>query len=225
MSDVAFNSAGPPSQRLTERRRGPRQLTLMRVGLLHARDGAEFCLVRNLSAEGLMATVYRASAQGEDVRMELATGHVLAGHVVWAQGFDIGVKFVTSVDVDRVLSNWSGSKSERRPRPPRLDISCSATARSGARLFAVRLGNISQRGAKILSSVPMPAAASIVLGLPGLPPIHATVRWSSGNEAGLCFNASLSFTALARWVEARRQLERGWGSGCDASPDTGWTKQ
>lgn len=165
-------------------------------------------MIKNLSTEGLMARVYRSFRSGEEARVELTSGHVLVGDVIWTRGVDIGVRFRASVDVDQVLSSRTGPDSGRRPRLPRLDLNCPAVARYGPRSCAVQLGNISQRGAKIVARGPIPTGSAIVLGLPDLPYIHGTVRWSRGDEAGLYFNESLPLTDLARWVDDRRRLER-----------------
>lgn len=208
MNNAAFASTPSAPQAHEERRRGPRQLTLMRVGLIHAPDGNELCLVKNLSAGGMMARVYRSFQPGQEVKVELTTGHLLTGEVIWSQGSDIGVQFRNSIDVSQVLSSRWGPESNRRPRLPRLALSCPAIARCGARSFAVEVGNISQRGAKIIAKVSVPNLSGIVLGLPDLPAIQGTVRWSRADEAGLLFHESLPFTVLARWVDERRQLER-----------------
>lgn len=211
MSEVSFTLLRSPAPASPDRRRGPRKLTLMRVGLIHAPEGMEFCMVKNISADGLMARVYRSYRPGEEARVELTSGHVLVGDVVWARGVDIGVQFRASIDVANVLSSRWGPDSQRRPRLPRLELSCPAIARYGPRSCPVQLRNISQRGAKIIARGPVPALAGIVLGLPDLPCIHGTVRWSRGDEAGLYFNESLPFAVLARWVDERRRLERGSG--------------
>ncbi|HYI38905.1 MAG TPA: PilZ domain-containing protein [Allosphingosinicella sp.] len=208
MRDVAFTLLRTTPRTCAERRGGPRKLTLMRVGLIHASEGKEFCLVKNISADGLMARVYRSFQPGEEARVELTTGHVLIGDVVWASGVDIGVRFRLSVDVGNVLSSRSGPDSEKRPRLPRLDLTCPAVVRYGGRSVPVQVGNISQRGAKILGRGPIPESSGIVLSLPDLGCVHGTVRWSRGDEAGLFFNESLPLAVLACWVDGRRQLER-----------------
>jgi hypothetical protein len=185
----------------------------MRVGLIHAAEGKEFCLVRNISAGGLMARVYRSFRPGEEIHVELTTGHILIGDVVWARALDIGVQFRAAIDVSDVLSSRWGPDSARRPRLPRLDLNCPAIARYEARSLPVEIGNISQRGAKIVARSPVPVFARIVLGLADMPAIHGTVRWSIGDEAGLFFNESLPFAVLARWVDERRRLQRGPGVG------------
>jgi hypothetical protein len=180
----------------------------MRIGLIHARAGNEFCLVRNLSADGLMARVYGSFRSGDEIQVELTTGHILAGKVVWASGADIGVRFQAPIDVSDVLSTQRGLEMRRRSRLPRLDLSCPAVARYGSRSLAVTTANISQRGAKIVAARPIPALCEVVLGLPDLPTIHGTVRWSRDDEAGIFFNECLPFTVLAQWVDERRKLDR-----------------
>ena len=212
MSEVASEFTPSALHASVERRRGARHLTLMRVGLIHCREGKEFCLIRNLSSGGLMAQTYRRSRPGEEVHVELTTGHILVGDVVWARGLDIGVQFRGSIDVSSVLSTRWGPEFARRPRLPRLSLSCPASVRHGSLPFTVQVQNISQHGAKIVATQLIPNLTSMVLSLPNLPVIEGTVRWSRGDEAGLFFKGSLPFPVLARWVDGRRQLERSTAS-------------
>src|SRR5579875_2929966 len=54
-----------------DRRRDTRHLTILRVGALIGTEGRELCLIRNISAGGLMAHVYSRHENGERVAIEL----------------------------------------------------------------------------------------------------------------------------------------------------------
>ena len=221
MSFHAWPADMPPEMK--ERRSGRRQVTLMRVGLLHTGEGKEFCLVRNLSEGGLMARVYRGFRPGERIEVELKSDELLTGDVVWARGHEIGVQFRSSVDVANVLSvQWDGA-AEMRPRLPRLDLDCPAIARQGAESLAIRVRDISHRGAKIRSRGLLVKPAAVVLALPHLPSIHGVVRWTRHEEAGVLFNECLPFEVLARCTGERRASEHGAAQGglrpaCVAGP-------
>lgn len=209
MSDGQKRVPGSAVGRNGERRREQRQVTVRRVGLVHTDEGEELCLVRNISADGLMARVYRQFRPGEKVGLELKSDSLLAGTIAWANHYEIGVEFDAPIDVADVLAaRWAG-EAQQRPRLPRLELDCPAILRQGAKSQRARVCDISLRGAKIRAPAPVAPSAQIVLTLPDLPCIHGVVRWAHGGEAGLLFNECLPFEVLARWAEDHRRGARG----------------
>lgn len=154
-----------------------------------------------------MARVYRRYQPDESVQVELKSGKLLFGAVIWVRTNEIGVQFSSPVDVADALSvQWDG-RTQTRPRLPRLNLTCSATIRRGAKSLPALVLDISHRGAKIRSNLPVVAAAQIVLTLPGLRSIDGVVRWTREEEAGLLFNECLPFDVLARSLIERRHSE------------------
>lgn len=186
-----------------ERRRNQRHLTLMRVGLIHTSDDTDFCIVRNISADGLKARVYRLLKPGANVRIELTAARLLNGRIVWSRGYEIGVAFQEVINIDEALSGDLVGETDKRPRLPRLNLNCTATLRQGARSFRTNVINISPRGLRIGAPDGLIDDTAVVLTLPDLPPISATIRWAEHGEAGLLFNECLPFWVLADWVAGR----------------------
>ena len=211
---IHVSSAGigsPP-----ERRRQVRQLALLRVALLHADGASDICVVRNVSPNGLSARVYRKLSAGDQVQIEFRSGELLAGAVVWEEEYDIGIVFPRPIDVAQVLaSRWSAQATKRRALP-RIIVDCAGQLSNGLRSIEIRLRDISQGGANLVSEAPLTGLGKVRLSLPDLPPVAGVVRWTSGTNLGVSFNECLAFEMLARWIQARRE---GLGTAADGPAD------
>src|SRR3954469_12193040 len=84
----SFSDRAPPPPE--ERRRDPRHLTILRVGALIAENGRELCLIRNISAGGVMAHIYSRRVMGEHVAIELKSNQRIPGEVVWVSDSNVG---------------------------------------------------------------------------------------------------------------------------------------
>jgi len=187
----------PPS---AERRHAPRHLTILRVGALVGEEGRELCLIRNISAGGLMAHVYSRHLSGEAVAIELKTNHQISGKVIWAEGSNIGVKFDAPIDVGEMLSSQAVLENGWRPRLPRIEVDRLATLRCGARIYGVNTRDISQGGVKIETDEPLDVGREVVLTLDKFRPVHGVVRWCAGGLAGIAFNQLIPFGELMAWL-------------------------
>jgi len=194
-------------QRIEDRRREQRHKTIMRVGLLHGAGYKELCLVRNISAGGMMARVYRAMAVGETLSVELREGQLLSGTVAWSRDWYVGISFDAEIDVEDALATRWVSEFGHRPRLPRIDIDCPARIRVGSRFYAARLRNISQGGAKVQLFKPLAAWGDAALSLLDLPPLKSQIRWMFDDFVGLSFNERLPFEVLALWLQDHRAIE------------------
>ena len=107
----------------------------------------------------------------------------------------MGIRFEHEIDVTDVLAELVRAPQERRARLPRFDVDSWARLRFGARVFSVRLCNISQGGARIrIHGLESPGAA--VLSVNGLRPVDGVVRWCEGTRAGISFNQPLGLREL-----------------------------
>jgi hypothetical protein len=183
-----------------ERRRQTRHLTILRVGLLISGGGRELCLIRNISAGGLMAHVYSRLNEGEAVRVELKSNHPVEGRVVWAEGSNVGIAFAEPVDVEDMLSSQAVIENGWRPRLPRIEVDRLATLRCGARLYGVNTRDISQGGVKIEIDQPLEVGRDIVLAMERFRPLAGSVRWCDGGLAGIAFNDLIPFAELMGWL-------------------------
>jgi hypothetical protein len=159
--------------------------------------------VKNLSASGLSARLYRDLPEGAQVQIEFRSGELLSGSVIWKRDWDVGIAFPEPIDVAGVLASRWITESGRRRNLPRIEISCEGRLGRGTESQHVVLEDISQGGAMVRTER-LIDPGSAVLRLPGMPPISGVVRWSTETTAGISFNECLSFDVLARWIQARR---------------------
>ena len=185
-----------------ERRRDTRHLTILRVGALIGPEGRELCLIRNISAGGLMAHVYSHHEMGEAVAVELKGNQQTKGTVIWISESNIGIQFDDPIDVAEILSNQAVLDNGWRPRLPRIEVDRLATLRCGAKLYGVNTRDISQGGVKIECDQPLEIGGDVVLTMQRFRPLQAMVRWCEGGLAGLSFNQLIPFPELMNWLRA-----------------------
>jgi len=75
-------SSDAPAQ--PDRRQGERYVSLLRVGALITNGRRELCLIRNISAGGMMIRPYSTVAAGARVSVELKHGESLTGTAQWS---------------------------------------------------------------------------------------------------------------------------------------------
>ena len=186
-----------------ERRSSERHIKILRVGTIVVDGRRELCLIRNISAGGVLAHVYSQLTPGKSVSIELKTSQPVTGRVVWARGGNVGVQFDTPVDVAELLAMPQGVDNGWRPRTPRVEIDRMATLRVGARTCWVHARDISQSGVKIEAEVDdAPAAGEeVVVTLEGFRPLAGVVRWSADGVCGIAFNGLIPFGDLIGWLK------------------------
>ena len=193
-------SPAPPAM-AAERRDGDRHLTLFRVGSVNLGDRRELCLIKNISAGGMMIRAYCTIVQGERLTVELKSGQPIAGSVSWVRDQTLGVAFDEPIDVIELLS---ASMDGPRPRMPRIEVDCYATVREGASTYRMRACDVSQGGIKVASSMILPKGADVVVTLPGLPAQPGVVRWMDDGFGGITYNRLLPLPELVSWLQGMR---------------------
>jgi hypothetical protein len=187
-----------------ERREDERLIKILRVGTLIIDGSRELCLIRNVSAGGVMAHVYSKLTPGQAVTVELKATQPVPGHVVWVDQEEAGIKFDAAVDVAELLANPAVLDNGWRPRTPRVEIDRMATLRAGARTYWVHARDISQSGIKVDTDHPPAADTEIVVALEGLRPLPGIVRWSKEGACGIAFNQLIPFGELIEWLKNGR---------------------
>lgn len=192
----------------TDRREADRTLTLFRVGSLRIGDRRELCLIKNVSAGGMLIRAYCAIPPGTRVAIELKCGESVAGSACWVEGDTVGVEFDELVDVVELLAT---SMEGPRPRMPRIEVDCVASIREGADVHRVDALDVSQGGVKIASERMFAVGGDVVVTLPGLPPVAGNVRWHSAGSFGVTFNKVLPLPMLVGWLHEQRERLRATG--------------
>ena len=193
-----------PSAFRINRRVHHRYVMVMRDGFLHVGGERVPCVVRNISTGGLMARVYRPVEQGEPVRIELGTGQLLDGTVLWEKDWVVGVAFSETVDVDGILAEqWATEAEGDRRRTRRIEVECPATLKVQLRFYFGKISNLSPSGARVHTRGALKKTGDAVLSLPDLPPLPASIRWVDGRVCGLEFKEQIPPEALSRWLHDR----------------------
>ena len=193
-----------------DRRRAARHLTILRVGAMIGPQGRDLCLIRNISAGGLMAHVYSRYQTGDPVAVELKGEQQIPGRVIWSEGSNIGIQFDARIDVADMLAAQPATAAKgHRPRMPRVEVDRLGTMRCGARVIGINTRDISQGGVKVETDEPIECGSEVVLTLERFRPIQGMVRWSQDGLAGISFNQILPFHELMGWL-------RGGGEARDA---------
>ena len=199
----SLGDAPPPAQ--AERRDGDRTLTLFRVGSLMIGKRRELCLIKNISAGGMLIRAYCTIPAGTRLSIELKCGEAVDGTARWIKGDTVGVEFDALVDVVELLAS---SMEGPRPRMPRIAVDCVASIREGAEVYRVDTLDVSQGGLKIASERPFLFGGDVIVTLPGLPPFAGTVRWHNESCFGVTFNKILPLPLLVGWLHEQRQRLR-----------------
>ena len=113
-----------------ERRQSERHLKILRVGTLIVGDRRELCLIRNISAGGLMAHVYSKLEVGQQLLVELKASQPVSGRVIWVRDSNAGIQFDRPI-ATVITTNVICSCSDGWIRPRAMPNTSSATRMAG----------------------------------------------------------------------------------------------
>lgn len=190
---------------LPDRRSGERYLSLLRVGALVVDGRRELCLVRNVSAGGMLIRPYSPIAAGTSVSVELKHGETVAGVAKWIENGLVGVAFDEPIDVVALLAP---QESGPQPRMPRIELSCTAWVREDADIYRTRTINISQGGMCVEGDPRLQADAKVIVSLAGLEPIAGWVKWKDGDRYGIGFNRILAVNELMGFLRQQQRFTK-----------------
>jgi hypothetical protein len=198
----------PPE--LPDRRSGERHLSLLRVGSLTIDGRRELCLIKNVSAGGMLIRPYCTIPEGARLTIELKQGDPIDGTARWMKDGCVGVTFDQRIDVVELLA--ACSEEGQRPRMPRVEIDSLAWVRDGATVHRARAVNISQGGLRIEQCrVQIAPGTEVTVSIHGLMPLPGTVRWNEGDACGITFARVLALPQLVTWLQDQRDRLRAAG--------------
>jgi hypothetical protein len=201
-------STTPPGR--PDRRSGERFLSLLRVGALDVDGRRELCLIRNISAGGMMIRPYSPIEVGTRLAVELKQGDAVNGVAHWAENGLIGIAFDSPIDLVALLT-VSGDGPQ--PRMPRIELDCMALVREDADVHRSRAANISQGGICVRTNGKLRIGAHVIVSLSGLAPTAGTVKWKDGDSYGIGFNDVLKVCELMSFLQAQQRDERRQAAG------------
>ena len=191
-----------------ERRDGERHMTLYRVGSILVGDRRELCLIKNISAGGMMIRLYCSIADGTPVTVELKSGQPISGRISWTRDQNAGIAFDKPIDVIDILSTTMDGP---RPRMPRIETNCHAMLRDGSNVLRVQACDISQGGVKIRCETVLSQGADVIVTLPGLDAQPGIACWNEDGFTGITFNRLLPLGELVAWLHEQRETQRSAG--------------
>jgi hypothetical protein len=200
-------SDAPPAAD-SDRRDGERHMTLFRVGSILIDQRRELCLIKNISAGGMMIRLYCQVAEGTACTVELKSGQPIHGRIGWIREHHAGLAFDRPIDVVEILSS---SMEGPRPRMPRIETHCHATLRDGANVLRVRACDISQGGVKVECETILPQGADVIVTMPGLEPQPGITCWTENGYSGITFNRLIPLNELVAWLHQSRETQRSVG--------------
>jgi len=202
--ETTLYSLSPSAPRRPERRHDERYLSLLRVGALIIGTRRELCLIRNISAGGMMIRPYSAIEQGTRLSVELKQGNMVSGIAQWAENGLIGITFDTQIDVVALLTTPGAGP---QPRMPRIELNCSALVRHDGNVYRTRAINVSQGGICLESWATFPLGADVVVSLEGLASVAGVVKWQDGDSYGIGFNRVYPVNELMNFLQDQQQDE------------------
>lgn len=188
-----------------DRRSDERYVSLLRVGALTLDGRRELCLIRNVSAGGMMIRPYSPIAAGTHLTVELKQGDSVSGVVQWSDKGLVGITFDEPIDVLALLNAPSGRP---RPRMPRIELSCTATLRHEKTVFRATVANISQGGICVHSPVDLEVGCDVIVSLTGLHSAAGVVKWRDGDYYGIGFNRVYPVHELMAFLQDQQREEQ-----------------
>lgn len=200
--ETTHYSLSPDAPKSPDRRHDERYVSLLRVGALVLDGRRELCLIRNISAGGMMIRPYSAVEPGTPVAVELKHGESVSGVAQWTDKGLVGVVFDTPIDVLALL-NPTGTQA--RPRMPRIELDCSASLTHEGTRYRARVVNISQSGICLTVDSDLPVDADVVIKLPSLAPAAGVVKWHEDDQFGIGFNRLFPVDEVMEFLKAQQR--------------------
>lgn len=191
-----------PDSADANRREDTRYKTVMRVAKLFVRGRETLCLVRNISAGGLMAQVYQPFNPADRLEIEFASELRVAGEIAWVEDPHVGVRFDQKIEVLEALGVPEDFRRRGyKLRRPRVPLAGRATLRTNGRYLPVEILDVSQGGLKVASAERLPLNAPVSVITPNHPALSGNVRWQRDGHIGIAFAAAIPLDDLAGIVE------------------------
>ena len=199
------DSHAQEAQSAEDRRNSERYVTVLKVGRAVIDGHDQLCLVRNMSQDGAKLDLYHGVTKDQKITIELRSDKVVTGTVRWVGDHAAGIRFDEPVDVSDLLQGRPNRSVLRKlPRAPRFLAKSVVRMEHDHGVMSGQLVNISLHGLCVETADKARIDDHVVVRIEGLPSRSATVRWLGHGMMGLHFEMPMSFSDLARWLEAHQ---------------------
>jgi hypothetical protein len=158
------------------------------------------CTIRKISARGVTLRGDLKKAPGDQVSVELGTGHRASGTITWAERGEFGVSFDEPVDMVALLNRKLVSQPVERRAMPRVEIRCDAFVKFAENMSSAVVRNISSGGMQLEGDDLPPVGTYISVFVEGLNIPPGEVIWRRGNLAGIEVFEEISWTSIIPWI-------------------------
>ena len=199
--NTALAQSYPLESELSDRRLGPRHISVLRVGRAVWNGADQLCVVRNISVGGLMFECLHPPAIGQRVAVELRSDKQMTGIVRWVKEGSAGIEFDQRVNVELILREERNSLLRVRPRAPRFARRGTVRLIGEGEPVTGDIIDISIGGLSCRTDQPLRRGEPIVASLEGIGATNAELRWQKGDVAGIRFEKPLPWRAFELWLD------------------------
>lgn len=206
VGDEAMNAATAQSlpemaeEARQDQRAEPRFTALIRSAKLVCGQGEFVCIVRNVSASGVLLKFFHQAPRDAAMALVLQNGEMLELEPVRDLGMEASFRFSQATSIERLIRE----DAQYPRRLLRLNLAIPLSLRTLAGVTPAITRNMSQQGCCLDTEAPLALAQSAMIDSPYLPCIRAKVRWRRGGACGLVFEDTFSLKDFAV-VAARLQ--------------------
>lgn len=208
-----------------ERRSGQRHMTVFKVARISGSNTDDLCLIRNISAHGVMVETLLPLHEGDHVTIEIRSDKHLDGTVRWSREGAAGIQFDHPINVNQTLGKDAQGRSLERARAPRFTRSAKANVRCERQLLSASISNISLSGAHVLADYTdgLHPSDHVTITIDGLGAIGGAIRWLDADGIGIQFDRPLPFRQFEYWLQRRDHPHRKHGTVHDTEPRPGFS--
>ena len=164
------------------------------------------CSIRRISTLGATLRGRKLTPPGQELAIELATGHRPAAVVEWVDGQEAGIRFRQPIDMLALINRTLVNQPIERRLMPRVELRCMVSVKCGENYVSAVLRNISSRGLQLEGEILPLAGAYIAVQIDGLVVPPGEVVWRKDNLAGIELFEQLTWTSLMPWIRETVRL-------------------
>lgn len=179
------------------------------AAVIHDGGARRDCAIRRISALGATLRGRLDKSPGDEISVELATGHRHAATVDWVEGGEAGIRFCSPVDVLALINRKLVSQTAERRAMPRVELRCAAFVKKGEDFLPVVLRNISAGGLQVEGDSLPPQGTFVSIFIDGIIVPPGEIAWRKDKLAGIELLEELSWSSIMPWIREQVRSEIG----------------